>query len=118
MEASTTPQNDRGGAEAPATAGAPADANGASRGGALPNLVVIGAQKCGTSGLHYHLGLHPEISMSKPKELNFFIEERNWPRGPDWYAGTSTPRRRSAASPRPTTPPTRTTSACPSGCTR
>lgn len=53
--------------------------------GALPNLVVIGAQKCGTSGLHYYLGLHPEVSMSRPKELNFFIEERNWPRGVDWY---------------------------------
>ena len=53
--------------------------------GALPNLVVIGAQKCGTSGLHYYLSLHPEISMSRPKELNFFIEERNWPRGLDWY---------------------------------
>lgn len=23
--------------------------------------------------------------MSKPKELNYFIEERNWPRGIDWY---------------------------------
>lgn len=23
--------------------------------------------------------------MSKPKELNFFIEERNWSRGEDWY---------------------------------
>ena len=56
-----------------------------AEGGALPNLVVIGAQKCGTSGLHYQLGLHPEIWMSSPKELNFFIEERNWPRGPDWY---------------------------------
>ncbi len=54
--------------------------------GALPNLIVIGAQKCGTSVLHYHLSLHPEVSMSKPKELNFFIEERNWPRGIDWYA--------------------------------
>ena len=53
--------------------------------GALPNLIIIGAQKCGTSGLHYHLGLHPEVSMSKPKELNFFIEERNWPRGESWY---------------------------------
>ena len=53
--------------------------------GALPNLIVIGAQKCGTSGLHYYLSLHPEISMSRPKELNFFIEERNWPRGVDWY---------------------------------
>ena len=52
---------------------------------ALPNLIVIGAQKCGTSVLHYYLSLHPEVSMSKPKELNFFIEERNWPRGTDWY---------------------------------
>jgi hypothetical protein len=82
---SSTPTSEHG-AEAPASAGADATANGAATaGGALPNLVVIGAQKCGTSGLHYHLGLHPEISMSKPKELNFFIEERNWPRGVDWY---------------------------------
>ena len=29
--------------------------------------------------------------MSKPKELNFFIEERNWTRGDDWYRATSTP---------------------------
>ena len=55
-----------------------------TRAGALPNLIVIGAQKCGTSVLHYYLSLHPEVSMSKPKELNFFIEERNWPRGIDW----------------------------------
>jgi Sulfotransferase domain len=53
--------------------------------GALPNLVILGAQKCGTSGLHYYLSLHPEVSMSRPKELNFFIEERNWGRGVDWY---------------------------------
>jgi hypothetical protein len=94
MEAST-PTSKRGGADAPAPAGAEADANGArAPSGALPNLVVIGAQKCGTSGLHYHLGLHPEISMSKPKELNFFIEERNWPRGEDWYRGHFDPRAR------------------------
>jgi hypothetical protein len=65
-----------------------ASGNGAgARAGALPNLIVIGAQKCGTSGLHYHLSLHPQVSMSRPKELNFFIEERNWPRGGDWYGG-------------------------------
>ena len=57
-----------------------------TRGLALPNLVVIGAQKCGTSGLHYYLSLHPEVSMSSPKELNFFIEERNYPRGLEWYS--------------------------------
>lgn len=52
----------------------------------LPNLIVIGAQKCGTSGLHYYLSLHPEVSMSNPKELNFFIEERNLSRGLEWYS--------------------------------
>lgn len=52
---------------------------------ALPNLLVIGAQKCGTSALHHYLSLHPEVSMSQPKELNFFIAERNWERGREWY---------------------------------
>jgi hypothetical protein len=51
----------------------------------LPNLIVIGAQKCGTTSLHNYLGLHPEISMSQPKELNFFVEEHNWGRGLAWY---------------------------------
>lgn len=54
-------------------------------GGALPNVIVIGAQKCGTSGMHFYLGLHPEIWTSSPKELNFFVAERNWPRGVEWY---------------------------------
>jgi len=68
---------------------------------ALPNLIVVGAQKCGTSVLHYYLSLHPEVSMSKPKELNFFIEERNWPRGVDWYKSQFDPdaRVRGEASP-------------------
>jgi hypothetical protein len=60
--------------------------DGSARGVGLPNLIILGAQKCGTSGLHYYLGLHPEISMSNPKELNFFIAERNWGRGLDWYS--------------------------------
>ena len=63
-----------------------AEADPDVRQGTLPNLIVIGAQKCGTSVLHYYLSLHPEVSMSRPKELNFFIEERNWPRGLGWYA--------------------------------
>ena len=37
--------------------------------------MVIGAQKCGTGSLHYYLGLHPEIAMSRRKELNFFVED-------------------------------------------
>jgi Sulfotransferase domain len=54
--------------------------------GALPNLIVIGTMKCGTTSLHHYLDLHPEIQMSRPKELKFFVEELNWSRGVDWYA--------------------------------
>jgi hypothetical protein len=54
--------------------------------GALPNLIVIGAQKCGTTSLHNYLDAHPEVSMSHRKETNFFLESRNWDRGVDWYA--------------------------------
>jgi Sulfotransferase domain len=56
------------------------------RGGALPNLVVVGGLKCGTTSLHHYLNLHPEVEMSRPKELNFFVAELNWPLGPEWYA--------------------------------
>ena len=52
---------------------------------ALPNLIIIGGLKCGTTSIHHYLGLHPEIQMSKPKELNFFVEELNWDLGMDWY---------------------------------
>ena len=51
----------------------------------LPNLIIIGSPKCGTTSLYYYLGLHPEIFMSREKELNFFMEERNWRRGLEWY---------------------------------
>lgn len=48
-------------------------------------LVVIGAMKCGTSTLHEHLKLHPQISCSRVKETNFLIANRNWRRGLSWY---------------------------------
>ena len=60
-------------------AGAPA--RRAERDGALPNLIVIGGLKCGTTSLHHYLNLHPEVAMSRPKELNFFVEELNWELG-------------------------------------
>ena len=52
----------------------------------MPSLIIIGGLKCGTTSIHHYLGLHPEIHMSKPKELNFFVEELNWDLGLDWYA--------------------------------
>jgi hypothetical protein len=52
----------------------------------LPNLIVIGAMKAGTTSLHHYLGLHPEISMSAVKEPDFFVSELGWKRGLDWYS--------------------------------
>jgi hypothetical protein len=49
-------------------------------------VITIGAMKCGTSSLHRHLALHPQVSMSRVKELDFFIDRRNWSRGLAWYA--------------------------------
>jgi hypothetical protein len=57
----------------------------AARSGALPNLIVIGGLKCGTTSLHHYLSLHPEIAMSRPKELNYFVAELNWELGRAWY---------------------------------
>jgi sulfotransferase family protein len=51
----------------------------------LPNLIVIGAGKCGTTSLQRYLDLHPEVSMARPKELNFFVADLNWKRGVSWY---------------------------------
>lgn len=51
----------------------------------LPNLIVIGAAKSGTTSLHRYLDLHPQILMARAKELNFFVETMNWRRGLDWY---------------------------------
>jgi hypothetical protein len=53
--------------------------------GSLPNLIVIAALKCGTTSSLYYLGLHPQIYMSRKKELSFLIEERNRPKGIAWY---------------------------------
>jgi hypothetical protein len=54
----------------------------------LPNLIIIGAMKCGTTSLHHYLDSHPNIGMARnQKETNFFRDGSggNWHRGVDWY---------------------------------
>src|SRR3712207_3099155 len=41
--------------------------------------------KCATTSLHYYLNLHPQISMSEKKELDFFVREKHWDKGVEWY---------------------------------
>jgi len=38
----------------------------------LPNFIIAGAAKAGTTSLFHYLSEHPEIFMSNPKEVNFF----------------------------------------------
>ena len=53
--------------------------------GKMPNLLIIGAMKCGTSSLHDYLSLHPDIFMSTPKEIHFFTEMSYNSRSLSWY---------------------------------
>jgi len=36
-----------------------------------PNLFIVGSPKCGTTSLYHYLKEHPQICMSKEKELNY-----------------------------------------------
>lgn len=51
----------------------------------LPNFIVIGAMKSGTTSLFHYLQSHPQVFMSPLKEVDFFAGELNWDRGLDWY---------------------------------
>lgn len=39
---------------------------------ALPNFLIVGAVKCGTTSLYQYLNQHPDVFMSERKEPNFF----------------------------------------------
>jgi hypothetical protein len=51
----------------------------------LPNFVVIGAMKAGTTSLYQYLKGHDQVFMPTFKELDFFVTESNWRRGLAWY---------------------------------
>ena len=50
----------------------------------LPNFLIIGAQKAGTSWLGSMLAQHPEIFIAK-KEIHFFDRLQNFNKGISWY---------------------------------
>lgn len=51
----------------------------------LPNFLLIGAQKCGTTWLAAMLTQHPEIFSPETKELHFFDLADRYARGLAWY---------------------------------
>lgn len=50
-----------------------------------PRFIIAGAQKSGTTALHYYLNQHPRLLGSRPKEVSFFSNEQAYVRGIDWY---------------------------------
>jgi hypothetical protein len=57
-----------------------------------PNAIVMGAQKCGTTTLHYSLAAHSKINgpvkpenSKRIKEVDFFYNPKRWEKGLAWY---------------------------------
>ncbi len=50
---------------------------------ALPNFLIIGAQKAGTTSLYAYLCKHPHISSAFKKEVHYF--DLNYSKGTNWY---------------------------------
>ena len=58
--------------------------------GRLPNALIVGAAKSGTSSLYAYLAQHPGVCVPKTKELRFF--DNQWSKGARWYAACFEPR--------------------------
>jgi hypothetical protein len=53
----------------------------------LPEFMIIGAAKAGTTALNQYLSQHPQIFMCPLKEPQFFSTDVIYERGLDWYQG-------------------------------
>jgi tetratricopeptide (TPR) repeat protein len=49
----------------------------------IPNFIIIGSQRCGTTSLYTYLAQHPQILTPIKKEMDFF--SWHFHRGIDWY---------------------------------
>jgi hypothetical protein len=49
----------------------------------LPDFIIIGAQKCGTTSLYEYLAAHPAVAPAARKEVHYF--DRGFRRGKGWY---------------------------------
>lgn len=56
----------------------------------LPDFVILGAMKAGTTSVYSWLAVHPEVSLIPTKEPHFFSRDDVWERGLAWYGGLYT----------------------------
>lgn len=58
----------------------------------LPDFLIIGTAKAGTSAATLNLSAHPDVAVcprygrAAAKEVHFFRDDRLWDRGLEWYA--------------------------------
>lgn len=52
----------------------------------IPDFIIVGRPKCGTTSLARWLAAQPEVFFCKLKEPRFFVRDDLWRRGLDWYA--------------------------------
>jgi hypothetical protein len=64
-------------------------AAGGTGAGALPDFLIIGAQKCGTTFLYHLLCQHPYVRPATIKEVHFF--DTNFAEGVQWYRSHFSP---------------------------
>jgi hypothetical protein len=53
--------------------------------GALPDFVVIGAMRCGTSQFYNFLTQHPNVEPPAKKEVHYFDRPKHLDQGIEWY---------------------------------
>ena len=49
------------------------------------DFIIIGAPKCGTTGLYYQLNRSEQVFMPPNKEMHFFENDDKYKKGFDWY---------------------------------
>ena len=54
--------------------------------GRLPDFVLIGTMKSGSTTVFRWLEQHPAVQLPAVKEPNFFSDDQRWQRGVEWYA--------------------------------
>lgn len=52
----------------------------------LPNFLIVGAQKAGTTAMYYSMANHSQVFVPATKEINYFNEDTNYSKGVAWYA--------------------------------
>jgi tetratricopeptide (TPR) repeat protein len=51
----------------------------------IPNFLIIGSGKCGTSSLYQYISQHPQVLPAITKEIGYFDVNRRYRNGINWY---------------------------------